>query len=156
MDSLKEWAAIICSVSVGSVFTVFVIPDGKMKKFAETVVSFVFLLLVISLVADVDIDKVQKQSADYYFSDEIQEYNSADFYSQSAKEFTENFVCNEISDICSEKFTVKADIFCDDDNVFVLDCITITIDKKDATKVNEIKNKVSLSAGIVPEVVILR
>ena len=53
MENLKEWAAIICSVAVGSVFTVFLVPDGKMKKQAETVISLVFLLLVVSFVTDI-------------------------------------------------------------------------------------------------------
>ncbi len=152
MDNIREWATMMCCAAVGSVFTVFLIPDGKLKKFAETVVSLVFLLLTVSLVSDIDLSGIGKEKIDFDFSEDTVNYDLSDFYAENAVSYTEKFITDILEDVCNEKFSVKADIFSDEDNVFVLERITIIIDEKDTLKINEIKTEVRLSTGLVPEV----
>ena len=47
MDAIKEWAIMLCTVSVGSAFVVFLIPDGNLKKSANIVITLFLLSIVI-------------------------------------------------------------------------------------------------------------
>lgn len=149
MDSLKEWAAVICSVSVGSVFTVFLVPEGKIKKQAETVISLVFLLLVVSFVTDIRISDFEKLPD--FEKDDIQ-FDCNAYIAGDVKKYTENFIRAEIQDICTEEFEVLA-VVSGSNNVYTVDSVTICIDKNDLHNVPEIKRKVTDSAGLIPEVI---
>lgn len=149
MDSLKEWAAVICSVSVGSVFTVFLVPEGKIKKQAETVISLVFLLLVVSFVTDIRISDFDKLPD--FEKDDIQ-FDSNAYIAGDVKKYTENFIRAEIQDICTEEFEVLA-VVSGSNNVYTVDSVIIRIDKSDLHNIPEIKRKVTDSAGLTPEVI---
>ena len=148
MENLKEWAALICSVAVGSVFTVFLVPDGKMKKQAETVISLVFLLLVVSFVTDIkpsEFGKLPDFDNEFIFDSEA-------YISEDVKKYTENFISNEIHQICNGEFSVIAEVN-SNDNVFTVSAIKIVIDECDLLNIPSIKSKVMNVAGIMPEVV---
>ena len=148
MENLKEWAAIICSVAVGSVFTVFLVPDGKMKKQAETVISLVFLFLVVSFVTDIKPSELVKFPE---FDDDIM-FDTEAYISEDVKKYTEGFIRAEIQDICKGEYSVIADVH-SSDNVFTVSSVRIVIEACDLANIPAIKNKVVNAAGLIPEVV---
>ena len=132
-----------------SVFTVFLVPEGRLKKQAETVISLVFLLLVVSLVADVDVSELAVlPEFDYY---DIQP-DSHSFLIDSSREYTENFISGCISDICTREFSVEAEFEYKDSTV-ILVAVTVYIDEEDVYRIPEIKSRVSELAGIIPRVI---
>lgn len=136
-------------MATGSVFTVFLVPEGRLKKQAETVISLVFLLLVVTLVADVNVSElaVLPELEDYDIGDDRNAY-----LIDSSKEYTESFISGYIADICTREFSVEAEFECED-NTVILVSVTVCIDEEDAYCIPEIKSKVSELSGIIPRVI---
>ena len=156
MDSIKEWAIMICTVSVGSAFVSFLIPDGNMKKSANIVISL-FLLSVIILpvfgenlynldIPEIPIDSFPEED------DYLQDFN--DFYVGGGELIVRQQIEDMLYDICSEKITTNISFDVDDYGNIRLSEIHIFILSADSGKVNIIKNKVGSLTGIVPEVIV--
>lgn len=156
MDSVKEWAILVCSVSVGSFFTVFLIPEGNLKKPAEIVVSLILLLIVISPVLNNDLPDIDDIEIDFddLLQEEDIEQDAIDFYSESAEELITSQVDDILSEICNGEYSISVDLSYDGSGTVTLEGITVFIEKKDSNLTGTIKTKVGNHTGIVPQVVI--
>lgn len=156
MDGIREWAIMLCAVSVGSAFVVFLIPDGSLKKTANIVISLFMLSVVILPVFgedSFDID-VPNFSIDEFpdESDYLQDYN--EFFMTTSENVVKKQIDDILSEICSDKFTVYVDLKTDADGNAILSDIHITILPYDSTVVSVIKYEVGKLTGIVPKVMI--
>ncbi|MBR3867688.1 MAG: hypothetical protein IKM66_00085 [Clostridia bacterium] len=156
MDAIKEWALMLCTVSVGSAFVVFLIPDGNLKKSANIVITLFLLSIMILPVFG-------KDSFDVEIPDlSIDDFPDENDYSQNYNDFfitsSELVIIQQIEDIlieiCSDNFSVNPTVYTDTNGNIVLSDIHIFVFTSDSDKVNIIKNKVGRLTGIVPEVTV--
>lgn len=150
MDKIKDWAVLICTSSVLSGILTFLIPEGRLKKTANTVISLFMLSVFISLFSSVDIltlniDTDTSIDTDIYVV-EINEY----LISQSNKT-AQSLIEDEINEICDYPIEVDTE-WSVSDNVYTLTNVIITINAADSSKISVIKTKTSSITGIIPEV----
>ena len=156
MDAIKEWAIMLCTVSVGSAFVVFLIPDGNLKKSANIVITL-FLLSIVILpvfgkdsfdveIPDLSIDDFPDEN------DYVQDFNN--FFITNSKFIVQQQTEDVLSEICSDTFSVNIEVNTDTNSNIVLSDIHIFVQTSDSNKVNIIKNKVGRLTGIVPEVIV--
>ena len=156
MDSIKEWAVMICAVSVGSAFVSFLIPDGNMKKSANVVISLFLLSMVIlpvfgknsySLkIPEISIDSFPEED------DYLQDFNN--FYVANSELVIRQQIEDMLSDVCSENIRINVSSYIDEYGDIRLSEIHIFIPSTDSGKENIIKNKVGSLTGIIPEVIV--
>ena len=156
MDSIKEWAVMICAVSVGSAFVSFLIPDGNMKKSANVVISLFLLSMVIlpvfgknsySLkIPEISIDSFPEED------DYLQDFN--DFYVANSELVIRQQIEDMLSGVSSENIRINVSSYIDEYGDIRLSGIHIFIPSADSGKENIIKNKVGSLTGIIPEVIV--
>ncbi len=153
MDVIKEWAFTICAVSIGSVFCVFLIPEGKLKKTAQSAIALIFLLLMVSVFNDnrlPDIDNV----VNFEYGDYLADINAADYYIDYAENLIVSDVTDLLGNICVCDFVVETVLTKISQSEISLDCIIVYISNGDSDKTIQIQNAVLNYSGILPEVVI--
>ncbi len=153
MDVIKEWAFTICAVSIGSVFCVFLVPEGKLKKSAQSAIALVFLLLMVSVFNDNRLPDIE-DVVNFENGDSLGDINSADYYIVYAENVITNDVSELISSICISDFVVKPVLTKLDQNKISLDGIKVYISNDDSKKTALIQETVLNYSGILPEVVI--
>lgn len=156
MDGIKEWAIMLCSVSVGSAFVFFLIPDGNLKKTANVVITL-FLLSVVILPVFGE-DSFDIEIPDFFIDDFPDESDYLQDFSEFIMARSENVAKQQIADvlseICSDKYSINVNINPDADGNAVLSDIQITILASDSASVSVIKYEVGKLTGIVPKVMI--
>jgi len=156
MDAIKEWAIMLCTVSVGSAFIFFLIPDGNLRKSANIVITL-FLLSIVILpvfgddafdiaIPDISLDDFPDEN------DYVQDFNN--FFITNSKFIVQQQTEDVLSEICSDTFSVNIEVNTDTNSNIVLSDIHIFVQTSDSNKVNIIKNKVGRLTGIVPEVIV--
>ena len=153
MEVIKEWAFTICAVSIGSVFCVFLIPEGKLKKTAQSAIALVFLLTMVSVFNDnrlPDIEDVVNFENDDYPED----INAAVYYIDYAEKVIVDDVTDLLNSICMSDFTVETVLTEISQYEISIDGITVYINNIDSDKTEQIQNSVFSYSGILPEVVI--
>lgn len=156
MNGIREWAIMLCSVSVGSAFVAFLIPDGNMKKSVNFVMSLFLLSIVIIPVCgkeaiDMDFPDIAVDS----FPDEDDyklEYDQ--FFIQSGENVVENQISEILENICKKDFNVKSSLQYNSEGNLVLSDILITVSEDDSHIIETIKSKVKNLTGLIPQVVI--
>ena len=156
MDSIKEWAIMLCTVAVGSAFIVFLVPDGNLKKSANIVITLFLLSIVILPVFGEDRFDVSVPDLS------IEDFPDENDYSQKINNFfitsTEFVVQQQIegilTELCSDNFSVNPTVYTDTNGNIVLSDIHIFVQTTDSGKVNIIKSKIGSLTGIVPEVIV--
>lgn len=152
MDKIKEWAIMLCVVSVGCSFLVFLLPDGNLKKTADIVINlFLLSVVIIPFFGDNGFSFPDISISD--LPDEEDYMNDFNEYYVASGELTVRQQMNEIlNEICTKEFSVDVLICNDDDGNFIISEIQIHVDTSDFSKVDLIKNKVGQHTGIIPEV----
>ena len=160
MNGLREWAIILCVVSVGCVMVSFLIPDGNMKKS----VNFAFsLFLMITIVIPV----CGKTAIEFEFPDisfdelpEMEDYQE-DFqedFQKFMQTFGETEIENQITEllgnICVGSYESEIDSYVDDSGNIVITNIHIFLSENDTGVTETVKNEVENLTGIIPQVVI--
>ena len=153
MEVIKDWAVMICAVSIGSAFCVFLIPDGKLKKPAETGVVLIVLILICTPLGNSSLPDFQIafniDSDDASFDTDV-----VSLY----EEYAESVIAAEIEKIlvalCENDAVTEITLTAESENKIVLKNIIICINEADVDKKTEIKKQVGNLTGIVPEVVI--
>lgn len=156
MDSIKEWAVMLCTVSVVSAFITFLIPDGNIKKSANIVVSLFLLSIVILPVFgknlyDLEMPEIKIDSFPYE-DDYLQDFN--DFYVTNGELVVRQQIEDILADICSGNFSINVSFDVDKYGNIHLSEIHIFILSTDVGKVTIIKNKIGNLTGVVPEVTV--
>lgn len=158
MDGIKEWAIMLCTVSVGSAFVVFLIPDGNLKKTANVVITLFLLSVVILPIFgndsfDIDVPEISIDDfPDEY--DYLQDFS--EFFISHSENVARQQITDILSEICSDKFNIHVNVNADADGNAVLSDIHITILPSDSASVGVIKYEVGRITGIVPKVMIER
>lgn len=156
MDAIKEWALMLCTVSVGSAFVVFLIPDGNLKKSANIVITLFLLSIMILPVFGKDSFDVEipDLSIDDFPDENDYSQNFNDFFITSSELVVSQQIEDILIEICSDNFSVNPTVYTDTNGNIVLSDIHIFVFASDADKVNIIKNKIGRLTGIVPEVTV--
>lgn len=156
MDSIKEWAVMICSLSVGSAFVSFLIPEGSVKKSVNIVISLFFLTMVILPVFGKNTFnlKIPEISADNISDKEdyLQSFN--DFYIDNGELVIRQQIEDILKDVCSDNIRLNISLDVDKNGNILLSGIQIYILNTYSGKIDIIKNKVGSLTGVVPEVIV--
>ena len=153
MEVIREWAFTICAVAIGSVFCVFLIPEGKLKKTAQSAIALVFLLTMVSVFNDNRLPEIE-DVVNFENDDYPEDINPADYYVDYAEEVIVDGVTDLLNNICLSDFTVEAVLTEISQYEISLDRIIIYIKDNDSEKIGQIQDSVFSYSGILPEVVI--
>lgn len=154
MDAIKEWAMMLCVVSVGCAFVTFLLPDGNLKKTANVVINLFLLSVVILPVFDKDTLSFPDLYVDDFPDEEdyIQDFN--DYYILSGELVVRQQIKDCLTEICTDNFSVNVIVNNDTDGNFVVSEILISLKSSDSGKVEIVKSKVGKLTGIIPEVIV--
>ncbi len=154
MDVIKDWAVMICAVAIGSAFCVFLIPDGKLKKPAETGVVIIVLILICAPLRNNSLPDFQDvfkiESVDDSFEPDV-----VSFYGKYAEYIITSEIEKILVSLCEKNSESEITLITESENEIVLQNIIIYIDEADIDKKTEIIKQVGNLSGIVPEVVIM-
>lgn len=156
MNDIREWAIMLCSVSVGSAFVVFLIPDGNLNKSVNFVVSLSLLSIVIIPVCGKETVSIDLPDISVYELPDAEEYQFK--YSQFLIQHSENVVKNQVYDIldkiCTEEYSVEVNVYTDTAGNIVISEIYIFLSQNDSMNSETVKSDVKKNTGIIPQVVI--
>ena len=156
MSDLREWAVMLCVVSVGCVIVLFLIPDGNMKKS----VNFAFSLFLMTIII---IPVCGKSAIEFEFPDiSFEEMPALEDYQEDFQKFIQSYgeteIKNQITEIlkniCAGVFESEVESYVDASGNIVITNICIFLSAKDSEGVETVKNKVENFTGIIPQVVI--
>lgn len=150
MEFIKNGAVILCTVLIVSEILVLLIPDGKVKNTAQTVIALSLMLCVINIFSsDNDFSfngNIEIEEALPGFEDDFRSY-----LINSSSEVTESLAKHELEDICEGEFSVQTSWETDDNNV-ILKSVIVVVSAEDLSKISIIKSRINSIIGIVPEV----
>lgn len=150
MEQIREWATILCISSVTSGILIFLIPEGRLKKTAEIVVSLFLMVSLVSIFSgEFDFDK--DKNNDFSVKTENYSVDFNDYLIEQSRSTVENLIVSELSGVCNNSFSVKTQWHVTD-NTVCMDGIEISVDEKDMSKINVIKSKIGALTGVIPEV----
>lgn len=150
MEYIREWAIALCISAVASGIMVFLIPDGKLKKTAEIVVSLFLLITLVSIFSG-KYDFNDNLKSNFSLKSENYSVEFDDYLIGQSKKTVEAMINSELTDVCDENFSVETNWHINGDNV-CMDSVKIVINAVDRSKINIVKNKVSALTGVIPEV----
>lgn len=150
MESIKEWAVLMCTAAVTSGILVFLIPDGKLRKTADIVVTLFMLAVFISIFSDGELPElnidIENSIGTEDYSAEFNEY----ILSQS-KNTSEELIEAQLDEICNFPYSADTQWETSDNEVKLVD-VMIIISQADSSKISNIKTKIGSLTGIIPEV----
>lgn len=156
MNDIREWAIMLCSVSVGSVFIAFLIPDGNMKKSVNFVISL--FLMTISIIPVWGKDSIKFDFPDVSVDKFPDEEEYLIEYSEFLQSFGEEEVQSQISELlekeCVNSYDINIESYFDTAGNIVVSDVKIILSSDDAGVVEKVKTDVKNYTGIVPQVVI--
>ena len=156
MNDIREWAIMLCSVSVGSAFVVFLIPDGNLNKSVNFVVSLSLLSIVIIPVCGKETVSIDLPDISVYKLPDAEEYQFK--YSQFLIQHSENVVKNQVYEIldkiCTEEYSVEVNVYTDTAGNIVISEIYIFLSQNDSMNSETVISDVKKHTGIIPQVVI--
>ena len=153
MDVIKEWAVMVCAVAIGSSFCVFLIPDGKMKKMAESGVILIILLLICAPLRSNILPDFEQAFA----AEEVYESDDSDvivLYGRLAEDIISAEIVKILNSVCEKSFEYEIILESTSENEIILQNIIIYIDSNDFFHRDEIESRVGNLTGIVPEVTV--
>ena len=153
MEVIREWAFTICAVAIGSVFCVFLIPEGKLKKTAQSAIALVFLLTMVSVFNDNRLPEIE-DVVNFENDDYPEDINVADYYIDYAETVIIDDVTDLLNRICLNDFAVEVVLTEISQHEISLDGITVYVNDIDSDKTDQIRDSVFSYSGILPEVVI--
>ncbi len=102
MENIKQWTVSVCAVIAITAILKYLIPEGKLKKTSEAVLSLI--VLAVTLTPFFNNEFISDSSFnDYGFFNDIDEYSSSDAYGEALEKtiggiLTENGIAfNEIT-----------------------------------------------------------
>ncbi len=154
MLQIREWAVKLCVAFIASTFLCFIVPEGRLKKTANNVITlFLLSVIFIPIVDDSifnaefsDFEVSYLPEEDDYFAD----YNS--FLIDNSKKLIEDEVKGLLSGICNSKYDVKAEIDLTDDGNIMVKKVLIRITESDMANYKKIISAVSQYNGIDAEI----
>lgn len=154
MDAIKEWAIMLCVVSVGCAFVAFLIPDGNIKKTANMVINLFLLSVVILPIFSENIFSFPDISMESFpdEDDYLKDFN--DYYISSGELVIRQQIKDVLAGICADDFSVNVVVNNDQEGNFVVSEIHIFLNNSDSDKIEIIKNKVGKITGLIPEVIV--
>lgn len=156
MNDIREWAIMLCSVSVGSVFIAFLIPDGNIKKSVNFAVLLFLMTIVIIPVCGKESIKIDFPDISVDVIPDKEDYQAE--YSKFLLSFGENEIKRQIAElldnICSSDYEIRIESQIDAAGNIVVSGIHIFLSQNDAGCVEKVTSDVKNLTGIVPQVVI--
>lgn len=151
MDWIREWAVLLCISSVTSGVIVFLIPDGKLRKTANIVISLFMLSTFVSVFSDVKlpngINSTTAKNELYDYSENID-----DILIKESQSTAEKIIGDSLNDICNFTYTIETDWKVNNNEVSLSEII-IKISHADYSKLSLIKTKVGSLTGVIPKVI---
>lgn len=156
MQIVKNWALIICFASIACTMLELITPDGKMEKMMRLVFgAFMVCAIIVPLFTTFKDININLKTDNY-------EYN----VEKSKKEFDTNIneiAIDKIKDLTLNELSLinvkprKIDVFMDmrDKERISIKEITVTIDKKNSNKQEEVKKVIKEKLGIKTNVIVV-
>lgn len=82
MENIKQWAVSVCAVIAITAILKYLIPEGKMKKTSEAVLSLIVLAVVLTPFLNSG-NAFDSTLNNYDFLSDIEEYESSDAYGEA-------------------------------------------------------------------------
>lgn len=151
MELIKDWAVLLCVSSVTSGIIVFLIPDGKLRKTANIVISLFMLSVFTSIFSSFNMPVIDNKSN---IEPDIENYSSNvdDLLVAQSRKTSEEIINDCLDKICMFSYKTKTD-WKINNNEISLTHITVTISNGDYSRINLIKTKVGSLTGIIPKVI---
>lgn len=156
MNTIREWALMLCSAFVGSAFIVFLIPEGNVKKTANLVVTLFLLSVVVIPVYgrdSFDVNIPEFSVDDFPENDDYMD-NYDNFMLSSGENIIKQQISDLLSNICYDDFDVKVIMTRASDDSILLSDINIFVSESDYAAVNIIRSEVGKLTGLTPQVVV--
>ena len=154
MDQIKEWAVKLCVAFIVSTFLCFIIPEGRLKKTADNVITLFLLSVIFLPLTDFSALNIDFSAFDFSYSpdeeDYFTDYNS--FLFDSGKKLVEDEVKALLDEICSSKYEVVACIDLTDDGNIIVNTVRIRITEADMDKCEKIMSSVLQYGGYNAEI----
>ncbi len=156
MEAIKSWALIICFASVACTMLEIITPDGKMEKMMKLVFGVFMLCAIITpLITTLKNIDISLKTNDYEYN--IKEYkNEFDTkINEVAIDKIKDLVLNELSLINIKPR--KIDVFMDmkDKDCISIKEITVTLDKQNLNKQEEVKKVIEEKLGIKTNIIVV-
>ena len=156
MEAIKSWALIICFASVACTMLEIITPDGKMEKMMKLVFGVCMLCAIITpLITTLKNIDISLKANDYEYN--IKEYkNEFDTkINEVAIDKIKDLVLNELSLINIKPR--KIDVFMDmkDKDCISIKEITVTLDKQNLNKQEEVKKVIEEKLGIKTNIIVV-
>lgn len=150
MENIAHFATLLCVAAVSSGILVFLIPDGRLKKTAEIVVSLFFTVAVISVFnTDNNVEFDYSINSFSEIPDSSEKLN--EYLIEQSKRVTEDLIIDELSVVCNNEFSVETSWHADEKSI-CMDSVTIYINHSDASEISLVKTRIIAITGISPEV----
>lgn len=150
MENIADYASLVCIVSVASGVIVFLIPDGKLKKTAEIVITLFLLLTVVSIFSEKTSVETDIPVNTYsQISDCSEEFN--EYLIEQSKNVVEDIICKELNSVCNYDFSINTSWYFDSGTI-CMESVSVLITLADMSKSANIKSKIYAMTGIIPEV----
>ena len=155
IDSLADWAAAFCTVSVICAFGTFLIPNGTVKKTANIVMTLFMLSVAVIPFSEYDLSDISEildVSSD--ITEDMNEYTMRlnEYLLENGKLVTKENIESLLDEICDDEFSVEIEMEINKDGNPELKNTVITVSKSDSSKIIIIKSKVASLTGEAPEV----
>lgn len=149
IDNIKEWSVLICISSIISALIYYILPEGKIKKTAQTIFSVFMITVAATIITDVDLFDIDIDNSDInLYSYEL---NTDEYIIKQAESKTEKIINDELKSLCTGDYCVSTSWIMDN-NRCVLDNVEIIISEADKVFIPKIRSVVGAITGIIPEV----
>ncbi len=107
MENIKQWAVSVCAVIAITAILKYLIPEGKMKKTSEAVLSIIVLAVVLTPFFNKS-NVLGSALSDYDFLNDIEEYSNSDVYGEALEKSIGDILTE--NGIAYKEITVKTNI----------------------------------------------
>lgn len=154
MDSVRDFAVMLCSASVAVAFVTYLVPDGALKKTVNSVVTLFFMCMcIIPAFGDGDFDiDFSSLLVDELPDEEDYIADAQDFYLRSGENIVNEQIDELLGNICSADYSFDVDMSFDPDGNLMLQSINITVTQEDSVNIARITTQIGSLTGIKPEV----
>ena len=141
MNELKRWGINIIVILFVCAALKYLIPQGSIKKTADTVLTLLVFILMLSPLADSDIKSI-------YIHFPQSDYTQTDYVNTGNEYLVEKVVSQKLNDEGIEYDNLEIIGETDSEGVYCIDEIRIDIEEKDIDRFYEAMEQLDMERGI--------
>ncbi len=153
MTEIKSWALMLCISLIISSVSLFIAPEGSLKKFLGYIISVFILTVVLLPLTKMDFSRLTDfDSAEFNINDEEYSHMLSEYIYDNGEKVLQDAIKNELDKICTDKYSIETVFDKTNDNQIGIESIIITIRNSDLKNIPSIRKKVGELTGVIPEV----